>query len=112
VKRCEKNAIAGDGDLTEEVVGLGEYGGTLTVLSAESLLEPPGGNEEAEEDEYENLNLARASVGRREAMAGDAPMPRSKHLRRVLILWRNFAANLAYYRIGRQPEYLHLHLQN
>lgn len=41
-------------------------------------------------------------------MAGNDPMPRWKRLRRVLILCRNFAANLAYYRVGRRPEYLHL----
>jgi hypothetical protein len=41
-------------------------------------------------------------------MVPGAPMPRQTRLRRVLILCRNFAANLAYYRIGRLPEHLHL----
>jgi hypothetical protein len=45
----------GDVELTEEVVGLGEYGRTLTVLSAESLPAPPEENEETEEDEDQNL---------------------------------------------------------
>lgn len=41
-------------------------------------------------------------------MADSGPMLRQTRLRRVLILCRNFAANLAYYRVGRLPEYLHL----
>jgi hypothetical protein len=41
-------------------------------------------------------------------MADSGPMPRQTRLRRVLILCRNFASNLAYYRVGRRPEYLHL----
>jgi hypothetical protein len=45
----------GDVELTEEVVGLGEYGRTLTVLSAETLPEPPYENEETEEIDGENL---------------------------------------------------------
>jgi hypothetical protein len=49
---------------------------------------------------------AGASEGK--AMTGDAPMSRRDRLRRVLILCRNFAANLAYYRVGRRPEYLPL----
>lgn len=35
-------------------------------------------------------------------------MPRQTRFRRELILCRNFTANLAYYRVGRRPEYLHL----
>lgn len=45
----------GDVELTEEVVGLGEYGRTLTVLSAETLPEPQDENEETEEVQDENL---------------------------------------------------------
>lgn len=41
-------------------------------------------------------------------MAASGPMPQKQRLRRVLILCRNFACNLAYYRVGRQPEHLHL----
>jgi hypothetical protein len=35
-------------------------------------------------------------------------MSRRDKLRRVVILCRNFAVNLAYYRVGRRPEYLPL----
>jgi hypothetical protein len=45
----------GDVELTEDVVGLGEYGRTLTVPSAESLPVPPEEDEETEEDEDQNL---------------------------------------------------------
>ncbi|MFY9684003.1 MAG: hypothetical protein WBQ40_04850 [Candidatus Sulfotelmatobacter sp.] len=38
----------------------------------------------------------------------DATMPRQDRLRRVVILCRNFAVNLAYYRVGRKTEHLHL----
>lgn len=41
-------------------------------------------------------------------MADSGSMPRQTRLRRVLILCRNFTANLAYYRVGRRLEYLHL----
>jgi hypothetical protein len=41
-------------------------------------------------------------------MAASSPMPRQIRLWRVLILCRNFAANLAYYRVGRRQEYLPL----
>lgn len=45
----------GEVELTEEVIGLGEYGRTLTVLSAESLPDPPEEDEKSEEDEDQNL---------------------------------------------------------
>ena len=44
----------GDGDVNEEVVGLGEYGRTLTVLWADDLIDPAE-NEEAPENEDEML---------------------------------------------------------
>lgn len=53
-----------------------------------------------------------AGVSGDKAMAAGAPMPRQTRLRRVLILCRNFAANLAYYRVGRWPEYLPLQKLN
>jgi hypothetical protein len=37
-----------------------------------------------------------------------ATMSRRDRLRRVVILCRNFAVNLAYYRVGRKGEHLHL----
>jgi len=43
-------------------------------------------------------------------MTDIAPLSRRDRLRRVVILCRNFAVNLAYYRVGRKTE--HLHLQN
>ncbi|HEV7746137.1 MAG TPA: ImmA/IrrE family metallo-endopeptidase [Pyrinomonadaceae bacterium] len=45
----------GDTKLNEEVVGLGDYGKTLTVLWADSLPEPDDDPEDAEETEDENL---------------------------------------------------------
>jgi len=44
-----------DVELTEEVIGLGEYGRTLTVLSADSLPDPVEEREESQEDDDENL---------------------------------------------------------
>lgn len=41
-------------------------------------------------------------------MTGAATMSRRDRLRRVVILCRNFAVNLAYYRAGRKPEHLRL----
>ena len=38
----------------------------------------------------------------------DATMPRQDRLRRVVRRRRNFAVNLAYYRVGRKMEHLHL----
>jgi hypothetical protein len=43
-------------------------------------------------------------------MRATATVSRRDRLRRVVILCRNFALNLAYYRVGRRPE--HLPLQN
>lgn len=40
-----------------------------------------------------------------EQMRNTAPMSRRERLRRVVILCRNFAVNLAYYRVGRRPEH-------
>jgi hypothetical protein len=44
----------GDAELCEEVVGLGEYGRTLTILWADSLPDPAE-SEEKEESEFEDL---------------------------------------------------------
>jgi hypothetical protein len=41
-------------------------------------------------------------------MTGIIAMSRRDRLRRVLILCRNFAMNLAYYRVGRQMEHVGL----
>lgn len=38
-------------------------------------------------------------------MTNSAPMSRRDRLRRVVILCRNFAVNLAYYRVGQRPEH-------
>ena len=38
----------------------------------------------------------------------DATMPRQDRLRRVVILCRNFAVNLAYYRVGRKSGALRI----
>jgi hypothetical protein len=43
-----------------------------------------------------------------EKMTGASTLSRRDRLRRVVILCRNFAVNLAYYRAGRRVEYLHL----
>jgi hypothetical protein len=50
--------------------------------------------------------LSGSSKGR-EVIATD-PMPRRDRLRRVVILCRNFARNLAYYRAGRKDEHRQL----
>ena len=41
-------------------------------------------------------------------LTGTVTMSRRDRLRRVVILCRNFAVNLAYYRVGRKAEHLHL----
>jgi hypothetical protein len=41
-------------------------------------------------------------------MTDNSSMTKRERLRRVAILCRNFAVNLAYYRVGRKPEHLHL----
>ena len=45
----------GDGDVNEEVIGLGEYGRTLTVLWSDSFPEPEEDDPDSEESESESL---------------------------------------------------------